>query len=83
LAYAGSCIQGDYTLGVANLLTADELEKLTRSVLAKLRPLSLVQRETVIREILEDYDRDRRHSRSRFSSYSTTLAGAVRRDGVM
>jgi hypothetical protein len=76
-------ITGDYALPVAGLLTSTELEKLTLGVLAKLRPLSLVQRDTVIREIREDYDRGRRHSRSRFSSYSTTLAGAVRRDGVM
>lgn len=68
---------------VASLLTSTGLERLTQSMLAKLRPLSLVQRDTVIREILEDYDRERRHSRSRFSSSSTTLAGAIRRDGVM
>jgi hypothetical protein len=67
---------------IANLLTADELDKLTRSVLAKLRPLSLVQREIVMRALLEDDDRARQRS-SRGFSPSSTLAMTVRRDGVM
>ncbi len=66
---------------VANLLTTDELEKVTLSMVAKLRPLSLVQRETVIRAVLEDDERARR--RRRGSSPSTTFALAVRRDSVM
>ncbi|MDP9274377.1 MAG: hypothetical protein M3O99_02125 [Chloroflexota bacterium] len=70
---------GVYTLRVANLLTTDELEKLTRSVLAKLRPLPLVQRETVIRAILEA---DNKARRSRGFVSTTSFAAAVRRDGV-
>jgi hypothetical protein len=67
---------------VANILTSDELDKLTRSVLAKLRPLSSVQRETVIRQILEVDDWRRRHHRRGFTP-PTTFAAAIRRDGVM
>ena len=56
----GGSVSGVVTLRhVASLLTATELEKLTLSVLAKLRPFSLVQRDTVIREILEDRIPDR------------------------
>ena len=62
---------------VANLLTSDELDKLTRSVLAKLRPLSSVQRETVIRQILEVDDWRRRHHRRGFTP-PTTFAAAIR-----
>jgi hypothetical protein len=50
-------------------------------VLAKLRPLSSVQRALVIAEIVAD-DRWERGHRSRFSSVRP-LAAAVRRDGVM
>lgn len=79
-----SSVSGVFTLPiVADLLTSTELERLTLSVLAKPRPLSLVQRDVVIREILNDYDRERRHTRGRFSPFPGTLAGAVRRDGVM
>ena len=74
------CIRGDYTLPVGSLLTTDELDKLTRSVLAKLRPLALVQRETVIRAVLED---DYRARRSYGFGSTTSFAAAVRRDGVM
>ena len=75
------CIQGDYTLRVATLLTSDELEKIKRSTLDKLRPLSLVQREIVIRAILEDDDRFRR--RHRGFNAASSFALTVRRDGVM
>ena len=74
------CIQGDYVPLVANLLTADALEKITRSVLAKLRPLARIQRETVIRAVLED---DYRARRSHGFGSTTTFAAAVQRDGVM
>ena len=74
------CIQGDYTLAVANLLTADELGKITGSVLAKLRPLARIQRETVIRAILYD---DYRARRSHGFGSRTSFAAVVRRDGVM
>ncbi|MDP9276453.1 MAG: hypothetical protein M3O99_12785 [Chloroflexota bacterium] len=62
-------------------MTTDELEKVTGSVLAKLRPLSRVQRESVIRRILEADERARRHSSRGWTP--STLAAAVRRDGVM
>jgi len=76
------CIQGDYTRHVADLLTSTELEKLTRSMLARLRPLSLVQRETVIRAILEDDDRVRRRHRRIQSLEHLRLRGAARRSDV-
>lgn len=77
-------IQGDYRLHsviVASLLTSTELDKLTEGVLAKLRPLPLVQREIVIRRLVE-YDERARQRSPRFSPASR-LALAVRRDGVM
>jgi hypothetical protein len=67
---------------VGSLLTTDKLDKLTRSMAAKLRPLSLAQREVVIRRILEADDWARRHS-GRGWTRSTTLAATIRRDGVM
>lgn len=79
---AARCIRGDYTLPVASLLPADELEKLTRSMVDKMRPLPLVQREIVIRRLVDYDERARRHSPQGVTP-STTLAMVVRRDGVM
>jgi hypothetical protein len=50
-------------------------------MVAQLRRVSLVQRETIIRALVEDDERARQRSPGDFIP-STTLAMAVRRDGV-